>query len=181
MTDLTAALMQCGLLQFGTFGEDSAPFHLNLHMLPAYPDSLRQIAAQAAPLVQPYDRLVSMADAVPFGVALALQTGIPLVYSRGSQDAAVHDLVGAYDIGHPAVLLANTPDADGAALIEGARRVGLNIHHMLVIVDTGQMVDGVDMQALLSLRSMADRLAKDGTLPDGHARLVAQWLNHHPD
>lgn len=98
-------MLRAGLVQFGLFGPDGAPVKLNCELLPAYPDILAQVAASAAEIAtQPLpDRLVCTAQAVPLGVALSLRTGVPLVYSRGSDGPGVEDLVGAYDVGHPAL------------------------------------------------------------------------------
>src|SRR5690349_104106 len=117
MNPLVTLLMDAGLLQFGSFIEQGkeTPFRANFEMMPSYPDVLSQVANELARLIprgaeddavtpeNTIDHLLCTWDSLPLGVALSLRTNVPLVYSRGSSAEPVHDLVGAYDIGHPAV------------------------------------------------------------------------------
>src|SRR4051794_36965583 len=101
-------------------------------MLVSYPDILDQAALEAQSIVSTLNvtRLLCTPDAIPFGVAVSLRTGIPLVYSRGAGEAPVFDLIGAYDIDHPTLLLTNSVGWNEfpAALVKGAHRVGLEVH-----------------------------------------------------
>lgn len=188
MTDeLTRLLLETGLMQFGRFNSASEPipFRFSLEVLPAYPDVLRILVARANTLLTSVyaNRLLCTADALPFGVGLSLETDIPLVYSRGSKDAPVYDLVGAYDIGHPALLLTNVlGDFEPVAqLMAGAQRVGLEIHMMLAIVDLGIATIPHDKRllALLRLPDVIEALSQSGQLPQAHARTVQQWIEVH--
>lgn len=185
MDNLITLLMDAGLLQFGWF--EGVPFKLHLDMLPAYPDVLKALAVAAKTQTQPIhtlSRLVSTNDALPFGVALSLETGIPLVYSRGSGEGAVNDLVGAYDIGHPALMLVNTWTRNDiqrvSDLITGARRVGLDIRQALTIVevDTQNTHLGVDVSVhhLLKLTNIVEILVDGGRMPVGQGEAVLDWL-----
>lgn len=186
-TDLTLLLLETGLLQFGRFaqGADWRPYRLNLEMLPSYPDVLEQIIEWASSKTGKVDHLVCLPSALPFGVGLSLRTSVPLVYSRGTQDAPVFDLVGAYDIGHPAALLANdlTQLEDVERLWTEARCVGLDIRRVLVIVDEGQPVpEKYGLEALLLLPDMVRQLIATRRLPAGHGQSTLDWLNRrHPD
>ncbi|MCZ2095261.1 MAG: hypothetical protein LC121_03125, partial [Anaerolineae bacterium] len=128
---LAQGLIDAGLIQFGWFwrGGETVPVALHLDMLASYPDLLQLVALEAQNKVAGLhaNRLLCAANALPFGIAFSLRSGVPLVYSRSSADAPVFDLVGAYDIGHPALLLTNSVgDGDAhAALVSAARRVGL--------------------------------------------------------
>jgi hypothetical protein len=147
--------------------------------LPSYPDVLAQVVESALPLLGEVEHLVSASSATPFGVSLSLKTGIPLVYSRGNNDAPVHDLVGAYDIGHPALLLANDlhEEDELAGLMNNARQVGLEIERLLVIVDDGtSRLDLLPVTSLVHLPTMVDQLVEDGLLPVGHATVVKHWF-----
>lgn len=187
MSDLLDLLLDAGLIQFGWFEPGGAPFKLSLEMLPAYPDVLKAVAAEARPFLAqaPCDRLVCLPDSLPLGIALSLETGIPLVYSRGSGEAAVYDLVGAYDIGHPALLLVNTLDAaqDLSQFVGGAHRVGLNILQAVAVVNLGRLPPPADfaVRALLHLPDAVHHLAGNGRLPVRHAQVVLNFLNPHPD
>ena len=171
--------MAAGLLQFGRFrrGERDVPLQTAFDMLASYPALLRDLATegQRAISAQTYDHLLCPADAVSFGVALSLATGIPLVYSRGQGEAPVYDLVGAYDIGHPALLVANVWDDGAGQLVNAARRVGLEVRAALVILDTGQQQDGLACSALLHLPNILDMLVASGQLPPGLADVVRTW------
>src|SRR5690606_26879423 len=186
MADLVQMLLKTGLLQFGRFAVQSGwkPYRLNLHMLPSYPDVLGALIEEAVPAVGEVDRLVAAADAIPFGVGLSLCTGIPLVYSRGTDEAPVYDLVGAYDIGHPALLAAgslNSPELM-SRLIGRAKQVGLEIEGVIAVVDEGLFQSSpVRIHALVKLPSVVEMLVKNDQLPAGQGQMVREWLNrHHP-
>jgi hypothetical protein len=179
-------LLDAGLLQFGRFGDNGIPFRLSLELLPSYPDILEQIASRAAETLADLsvDRLMCLANTVPFGMALSLKTGLPLVYSREANDQPGYNLVGAYDIGHPTVLLANTTtDVNGKSpLLSQARRTGLEIHTLLTIVDVGFSdstvpENGITTRTLLHVSSMVDRLIEQDLLPPGQAQTIRAWLN----
>ena len=179
--NLIDSFVEAGLLQFGRFGANGIPFELNLQLLPAYPGILRNIAEQAHTLFEEvrFDRLVCAFDSTPFGVALSLQSDIPLVYSRGSDLSGVYDLVGAYDVGHPALLLVNVweDNSDVHQLVGKARHVGLEIDTVLTIVDYGiKSPNGLSVWSLLYLAEAVVRLVDAGRLPPGQGRAVLDWL-----
>ncbi len=180
MNNLIQLLMENGLLQFGWFEPGGTPFRSKLDMLPAYPEALAEIITAAKPYTAGMNRLVCTTEALPFGVGLSLATHIPLVYSRGSTEAPSHDLVGAYDIGHPALLLVNTLDDSPniARLVMNARSIGLQVHHMLSILDIGGVPMPVEVttQALLTLSDVVNTLVGAERLPAGHAQAVLSWL-----
>lgn len=185
MSEFGAALVQAGLVQFGWYTPDDAPYRFHLQMLPSYPDILRLFVDAGAAAARGADRLLAAADAVPFGVALSLATGVPLVYSQGAAAAAVHDLIGAYDIGHPALLVTNHLDDwdSAAALAAEARQVGLAVHSVLALAigRTPPAVDGLQVTGLVHLDDLVRRLAEQGELPAQHARAVLNWLQTHDE
>ncbi|MBI5669935.1 MAG: hypothetical protein HZC41_18225 [Chloroflexi bacterium] len=183
-THLIPLLMETGLVQFGRFqtGAGTRPFLLSLDYLPAYPDVLKQVT-QAA--VRELDglaihRLVATADAVPLGVALSLATDLSLVYSRGQREEAVYDLVGAYNIGHAAVLVCTVLADIGPLLpfIAAARRVGLEIHTLLAVLDLDiqDAIPDVTVKSLLTLPTVITALSSQGVLPAGQAQAVLEWI-----
>ena len=149
-------------------------------MLASYPAALEAVimAAQVAVQGVIFDRLLCPFDALPFGVALGLRTGVPLVYSRGSAEQPVSDLIGAYDIGHPALLLTNSVgwEAHPDHLIKGAKRVGLETHTLLTILETRPVTEGVKVVPLLRLSDMVGELEAVGRIPARHAQIVRDWL-----
>lgn len=186
MNALANLLLDAGMIQFGWFQQrgDTLPFALELDMLASYPAVLRAVveAAQAGMAAVSATRLLCTADSVPFGVGCALQTGIPLVYSRGSDDAPVFDLVGAYDIGHTTLLLANTPKSIPPALIAGARRVGLNVRSVVPILELRPLPvpDDVAVLPLLRLADVVRDCVAEGRLAAKHAQAVLVWLAATP-
>jgi orotate phosphoribosyltransferase len=178
MNPLAQQLVEAGLLQFGSFHVNGveSPVQTHLEMLPSYPDVLRAIVQAMAPLVPRDDHLLATADAVPLGVALSLEAGVPLVYSRGTGEAAVFDLVGAYDIGHPASLVTNVLlDEDSTLkLAKKAESVGLEVGRVLCVLNL--RVRPFSATALLSLEDLLDDFVREGMLPERESRAVRAWL-----
>lgn len=182
-TTLQTKLLEAGLLQFGRF--DGIPFRLSLDLLPSYPDILQLVVQAGAPLVRgnSVDHLVCTVDSVPLGIALSISTDTPLVYSRGTEKPAVYDLVGAYDVGHPALLVCNVWSGDGYTLhlIEKAKKVGLEINTVLTLLDIrDEVVEGLNIHSLLRLGDVIETLQATGQLPQGQANAVLEWLQHPP-
>lgn len=181
---IAKALFEAGLIQFGMFNRhaESIPFDLALNLLGSYPDLLIQVTQQAVGRIgqRTISRLLATADAVPFGTALSLHLRIPLVYSRGTGASPVDDLVGAYDIGHAALLVTNSlgcaSSLDG--LVAGARRVGLEINMAVCIVQCRQIaVNGVETLPLLTLQAVVDELTAAGDIPARQADAVRRWIS----
>ncbi len=179
MNPLVQHLIEAGLIQFGWFQRDGLdlPVMLRLEMLVSYPETLNllvQTAQELFPQVNA-NRLLCSADSVPFGVGFSLQTGIPLVYSRGTDSAPVFDLVGAYDIGHPALLITNTVgwQQSPERLIRAARSVGLEIHTLLTILEVRPIAppDGITVLPLLRLSD----LVRDLGIPSAYGRSRAGY------
>jgi len=182
---LTQLLLDAGLLQFGWF--EGAPMQMGLEMLPSYPDILNKIADEAQAFivkleVQP-ERLIATAASVPLGVAISLRTNIPLVYSRGIGGAAVDDLVGAYDIGHPVLMVAGVIGGPSGMeeFVHTARRVGLQIQNCFGVIDLGTIslenIEALSKTALLHLPTLINGLVADGYLPEGQAEAVQKWIS----
>lgn len=162
-------LLDTGILQFGLFVEDDkeSAYRLRLEMLSAYPQLLQNVVyrgVQSLTGISPIDRLVSHADVIPISTALSLQIGISLVYSRGRGEAAVHDLVGAYDVGHPACLVINTITPDIPQFLADAKKVGLDIHTILEIVSQGQIVEGVEQRSIYTMTALVHELRQNNLI-----------------
>ena len=176
MKSLGRELTDCGLLQFGLIGKDS--WRLHVELLPSYPDLLHKLASLTEPYVQGVDRLLAARGALAWGSALALRRCIPLVYCRGDE------LVGAYDIGHPTLLLAcaQETDAELRTLMERADRVGLKVCVVVSLLDSGRdSLDQVPVHKLVDLEELLQQLVAAGVLPAGQGMLVnRRLLNHRP-
>jgi orotate phosphoribosyltransferase len=185
--ELTRVLWDAALIQFGHFVRDGQvfPFQLHLDMLPSYPTGLFRIVNQTQTIIHQNinSRLLSTHDAIPFGVALSLQMGIPVVYSKGSQQPAVHDLVGAYDLAHPTTLITNILENPNSLthLIHNARRVGLEVQSIVAILDlettiSTKGIEGVETYSLLRLSEVVQQLNREGLIPEGQAHTVREWI-----
>jgi hypothetical protein len=178
MTDLLQLMMETGLIQFGRFPRNdvSVPVQFHFDMLASYPDVLDAAVMELSRSIPPADRLVCTSDAVPLGVALTLKTGIPLVYSRGGEQEPAYDLVGAYDIGHPAVFITNVVGmTDHSALLSSVRRVGLDVRSVITLIDLSAASE-LPISALFRLTNLVDVLVEREELPRGQAAAVKDWL-----
>ncbi len=188
---LTVQLARTGLIQFGHFTQpDGAawPVMLNLAWLPSYPALLGEVAAALEALSGDWtaDRMLATARALPIGVAFSQRTGLPLTYATDDirDYTAAFAIEGAYDVGHPTVLLVDVlVDATQAQVIAGAaKRVGLNVSTIVAVVDFGlgaqaQLAEaGFVVQAVLTLRAMLAELATVGWLAPTLRASVEEWL-----
>lgn len=182
MYDLIRLFLDTGLLQFGSF--DRIPFRWNFEYLPSYPNVLVEIAERLEPQLQPADHLVSAPSMLPFALALSLKTGIPLAYGIGDADNKP-TIVGAYDIGHPAILVMEVIE-DEQAVIEYVRyagRVGLDIVQVVTIIRVGRL-ERLDLPhtALLDMESVVLELYQRSHITAFQHETIRRWLiNHHPD
>lgn len=180
--NLLDQLMSAGLIQFGWFAADgqTEPVRFQLEMLASYPDILIEVADRLAQRLPRAERLLSPADAVPLATAVAVKAGIPLVYSQGGESEPAFDLVGAYDIGHPAVLVTSVSGyALHTRLLETARRVGLNVHAYAAIIDLG-MASSLPVVSLFQMTEVLSGLHAGGVIPAGQAEAVESWLIRRP-
>jgi orotate phosphoribosyltransferase len=191
---LTLALARAGLIQFGRFVQPDGstwPLALRLRWLPSYPALLHDTAAALEPLLHDLhaDRLLTTPDAIPVGVALGLRINIPLVYPYGEERdyTAAYVLEGAYDVAHPTILLADVLiDTEQAQAITAlARRVGLDIHTILAVIDLQHgahealTAAGYEVRSALLLGTMLPVLVDGGFLPPAMRTAVEAWTEEN--
>lgn len=189
---LALALAREGLIQFGRFVHDDGaiwPLAVRLLWLPSYPVLLKQTAAALQPLLDQVaaDRLLTTGDAIPLGTALSLASGVPMTYPYGEvrDYTAAYAIEGAYDVGHPTVLLSDVLiDGTQAEQITAlARRVGLDVHAVLAVLDLGlgarEQLSAMDytVHSVLALDDMLPLLAENDMLPAGMRATVQNWLD----
>jgi orotate phosphoribosyltransferase len=188
---LAVQLAQAGLIQFGRFVQpDGAiwPVAVHLGWLPSYPALLRDVAASLATLLEGIkaDRLLATANAIPLGVALSLHTELPMVYAFGEvrDYTAAFAIEGAYDVGHPTVLLSDLllDVAQANAVTALAQRVGLEVHTILSVLDMGLgsrealSAAGCILRCALTLRDVLPLLEEQGLIPPPMHRAVETWM-----
>ncbi|MBN1679977.1 MAG: hypothetical protein JW966_06765 [Anaerolineae bacterium] len=189
---LILALANVGLIQFGRYVQPDHtvwPVAVNLRWLPSYPDLLRTVAGALEPLLlsTDADRVLTTADAIPLGVALSLRTGRPMVYPYGDvrDYTAAYVIEGAYDVGHPTVLLSDVliDAAQAKAITALARRVGLDIHSVLAVIDLGLGADralrasGYAVSSVLALRDALPVLHAHDLLTSSMQTAAEVWLD----
>ncbi len=188
---LTLALGRAGLIQFGRFvqpDETIWPVAVNLRWLPSYPALLRFVGAALAerlPGIQA-DRILTTVDATPIGVALGLQANIPVVYPYGEvrDYTAAFAIEGAYDVGHPTLLLSDVliDGIQAKAITALARRVGLDVGSVLAVIDLGLGAEealtaaGYQVRSVLKLGEMLPVLEGAGLLPPLMRAAVVEWM-----
>ncbi len=180
---LIEQLLDTGLIQFGRFqeGQEFVPFRFTPDYLPAYPKLLSQIAIAARSQIDEYrvDRILAATDSMPFGVALGLETKLSLVYSKGQGAITAYDLVGAYNSGHNALLVATTlaEDQPLQPLIKKAEQVGLNIQGVLTLfnLETQARFTNIPVMTVFSIIEVITHLTNLGRLPPGQAETVYAW------
>ena len=170
-------LIQNGILQVGLFVTDTGhtmPYRLRLEMLPAYPGLLEELSRQATQFIadMTFDRIVADYDVMALGVLLSVGTGIPLVYSQGRGAAPVHDLVGAYDVGHPAILFIGEYSAATSQLIRNCQRVGLQIEQVVALVGHEDQIGDISVKPLVDFGMMLEELTEKGLLPKPQAEAI---------
>lgn len=170
-------LLDTGILQIGLFAEEDKPktYRLRLDMLPCYPALFQQIVADTAKHLSRYkfDYLLADADTSAIAGAIVHVANVPLVYSRGRGEPTALDLVGAYDVGHSALLLINTLETTHINFINQAARVGLNVETITPIIEThkSDRVSGI-----YTLEKIITQLQKENRLPPQQAQAILQEI-----
>lgn len=97
--------VRAGLVQPGLYNGDTLRFQFEL--LGSYPELLDHVSSEIAQAIESnkYDRIVATPGAIALGVCVSQKLQISLVYRAGKSQSPVLDLVGAYDVGHPTLML----------------------------------------------------------------------------
>lgn len=175
---LELGLYEAGLIQYGLFVREgiARPFQHQLGMLASYPDLLRTAAQHIGAQVRAVDRLLCIEESLPLAVAVALETGIPLVISREDGSAGPCDLVGAFDIGHPAALIALTSKDVPQALLGHARHFGLDVRCVCALLEIEQPALSIPASAVIRLPELTARLMAEQRLPAQQGQAALDWL-----
>jgi orotate phosphoribosyltransferase len=183
-------MLTAGLIQFGRFAGVNGfdPLRLHLELLPSYPHLLGEIAQVISVMsdAAQYDFIVAAPDAQALGTAVSLRCGLPLVYSCGRGEPPTHDLVGAYDVGHPALLVSLIHDghAQIERIVRDASSVGLDLTAAAAIIDyhdrAGQ--NNRPRTSVWTLRGLIESLENTDDLPAEQAAAIREWLTRRrPD
>lgn len=170
ISNLIDELLGAGLVQFGAFAGDEKTFscRLRMDMLASYPRALK-LAAEAITSAlsgQTFDRLLCTHDSQPLATLISQMTGIPLVIHSGVLGNPVHQLIGAYDIGHPTALISMTaayPNGFISRLLNEAAGVGLSCSDWIVLIDTDGSNNAV-RQPVITLKDITGWMVSQGEI-----------------
>lgn len=192
---LIASLHDIGCVKFGQFKLKSglmSPIYIDLRLLVSHPTVLRSVAQAMAALLAErpaitFDRLAAIPYAgLPIGVAVALETGRPLIYPRkeAKEYGTAKLIEGEYAAGETA-LLVDDLITRGTAKIESLTPLldaGLKVNDVLVLIDREQggraelAARGIALHAVLSLSGMLDSLVARGRIAPALRDDVRAWI-----
>ncbi|MCS7061976.1 MAG: orotate phosphoribosyltransferase [Anaerolineae bacterium] len=191
---LATALFDIGCVQFGQFKLKSgliSPIYIDLRLLVSWPAVLSQVARAMAARIDDrritFDRLAAIPYAgLPIGVAVALETGRPLIYPRkeAKEYGTARLIEGEYKAGET-VLLVDDLITKGTSKFEALAPLldaGLVVREVLVLIDREQggaselAARGVTLHAVLSLSDLLGALVQAGRLSASRRDEVLAWL-----
>jgi len=199
-SQLTLALADIGAVKFGEFTLASgkkSPIYIDLRLLASYPDVLRLAAHAYAGLIGEISeqgnggagaRLAAIPyAALPIGTAVALETGLPLIYPR--KEAKTHGtgraIEGEFRPGERAIVLDDVITTGGSKLaaIEPLKAAGLRVQDVVVLIDREQggseelAAAGYRLHAVLRLGEMVDMLVEAGRISTEQQDAVRAYLS----
>ncbi len=139
---LLLAMVQAGMIQFGHFtpayGQSAAPVRFQFTLLPSFPHLMASVADKFLALlgdVAPNTRLLATQNMIGVGSLMAVQTGIPLLYSIPNGQTL--KIEGTADVSNPIVLITDVlwgHNADQLLWRESVR-IGLPIESAISLLD----------------------------------------------
>lgn len=211
--ELVLALFDIGAIKFGDFTLTSgqkSPLYIDLRLLASHPAVLRRVSRAYAGLIakllqvetgplqarpdgdsqDPLSEIRLAAipyAALPIGAAVALETGLPLIYPRKEVKSYGTGLAveGSYRRGNRAIVLDDLITTGGSKLaaIAPLKEAGLVVEDVVVLIDREQggrqelQAAGYRLHALLQLREIVTLLAEEGRIGPGTVRQVEEFLD----
>jgi uridine monophosphate synthetase len=190
---LATQLHDIGCVKFGEFKLKSglmSPIYIDLRLLVTHPGVLKQAATAMGDKLsdaESFDRLAAIPYAgLPIGVAVALETGKPLIYPRKeAKDYGTAKLIeGEYKSGETVVLVDDLI-TKGTAKIEALKPLldeGLRVKDLVVLIDREQggkeelASRGIRLHAVMTLTQMLDELVEAGKLSAHMREEVLAWV-----
>lgn len=189
---IALGLHALGAVRFGEFTLKSgqkSPIYLDLRLLVSDPALMRTVARAMAGLVRGLacDRIAAIPyGGLPIGQAVALETGLPLIYPRREvkEYGTRRAVEGAYEPGETAVVLDDLVTTGGSKLeaIAPLLEAGLKVGDVVVLVDRGQggakelAARGLRLHAVLTLGTLLDALVRRGAIGSSAAAAVRSSL-----
>ncbi len=180
--DLIIGLAELGALQFGDFtlasGKRSS-MYVDLRLLVSQPNLMQAAAAAYAVKLAALscDRIAGVPyAALPIGMAVALASGVPLIYNR--KESKSHglgkDIEGLWQPGERVVIIEDVITTGGSIVssVELFRAAGLVVEDAIVLLDRQQggvenlQKAGIRVHSVLSLGDVLDLLSETGHIPE---------------
>jgi uridine monophosphate synthetase len=191
---LITGLADLGAVKFGNFTLASgmqSPIYIDLRLLVSQPKLLALAAEAYAALLAglPCDRIAGVPyAALPIGTAVALAADKPLIYPR--KEAKAHglgkDIEGAWQPGERVVVIEDLITKGGSTLqtVERLRAVGLQVEHVIVLIDREQggvanlAAAGVTAHAVFTVSEVLATLVQSGKLDEAKRQEVLQFIRN---
>jgi uridine monophosphate synthetase len=189
---IALGLHALGAVRFGEFTLKSgqkSPIYIDLRLLVSDPALMRTVARAMAGLLAGLrcDRIAAIPyGGLPIGQAVALETGLPLVYPRREvkEHGTRKAIEGAFESGETVVVLDDLVTTGGSKLeaIEALAEAGLVVKDIVVLVDRGQggaeelAAHGLRLHAVLTLGVLLDALVLRGAVEASAAAAVRSSL-----
>jgi uridine monophosphate synthetase len=190
--EIALGLHALGAVRFGEFtlkSGQTSPIYLDLRLLVSDPALMRTVARAMAGLMKGIrcDRIAAIPyGGLPIGQAVALETGLPLIYPRREvkEHGTRKAIEGAYAPGETVVVLDDLVTTGGSKLeaIAPLAEAGLAVKDVVVLVDRGQgggeelAAHGLRLHAVLTLGALLDALVRRGAIGVSSAAAVRSTL-----
>lgn len=189
-TQLAISLHEIGAVRLGRFTLHSgrvSPIYIDLRLLASFPDALRQVARAYAALLAPltFDLLAAVPYAgLPLGTAIALETGIPLIYPRKDVKGygTGKGVEGRWEAGQTAVIIEDLVTSGDSILqaIAALQGVDLQVRDAVVLIDREQggraalKSRGYTLHTVMTLGRLLAILENEGRISAvEHARVLS--------
>jgi len=179
--DLIIGLADLGALQFGDFtlasGKRSS-MYVDLRLLVSRPDLMQAAAVEYAEKLSALqcDRIAGVPyAALPIGMAVALASGVPLIYNR--KESKSHglgkDIEGLWNPGERVVIIEDVITTGGSIVssVELFRAAGMVVEDAIVLLDRQQggvenlHKAGIRVHSVLALADVLALLSETGHIP----------------
>jgi orotate phosphoribosyltransferase len=180
LAQLAITLYEIGAVRLGRFTLHSgviSPIYIDLRLLVSYPEALRQVAQAYVSLLKTlqFDILAAYPyAALPIGTAIALETGIPLIYPRKTAKGygTGKQVEGVWQVGQTALVIEDLITSGDSILqaIASLKAASLQVRDAVVLIDREQgggaalQVHGYTVHAVMTLSQLLAILETEGRI-----------------